>query len=344
MGHRVLHFHFGKEGGAERFFVNLSRAFAKRGIEQKFFIRPNRTWEAQIAELGPVIKNNFSRLSPYSLLAHVQAELIVRKWKPDAVMAWMPRAGRLLHRWPNTIKLARMGDFPANLKHFSKCDVLVGNLPGIADRCLDLGWKKPVITISNFSREVELKEISRDILNTPTSNFIVTASGRFVPRKGFDVLIKAIAKLPTVTLWLMGEGPEEQKLVSLASELGISDRVKFLGWVEEPIHYIKASDAFVMPSRHEPLGNALLEAWQAKVPTVSTKSEGPIWYMRDKVDGALTDIDNVDQISSALKGLIENENLRNFYVKNSSERLEQMFNEEAVVNAYLKVFEGQFND
>ena len=66
--------------------------------------------------------------------------------------------------------------------------------------------------------------------------------------------------------------------------------------------------------------------------------------MRDKVDGVLTDIDNVEQISSALRSLIENENLRNFYVKNASERLEQMFNEEAVVNSYLKVFEGQFND
>ena len=344
MSQRILHFHFGKEGGAERFFVNLSRAFAKRGIEQKFFIRPNRTWEAQIAELGPVIRNNFSRLSPYSLLAHVQAELIVRKWKPNAVMAWMPRAGRLLHRWPNTIKLARMGDFPANLKHFSNCDILVGNLPSISARCRDLGWKKPVITISNFSRNIEIKEISRDILNTPTSNFIVTASGRFVPRKGFDILIKAIANLPNVTLWLMGEGPEEQKLVSLTSELGMSERVKFLGWVEEPIHYIKASNAFVMPSRHEPLGNALLEAWKAKVPTVSTKSEGPTWYMRDKVDGVMTEIDNVDQISSALKSLIEKEELRNFYVKNASERLEQMFNEKAVVNSYLRIFEGQFND
>ena len=344
MGRRVLHFHFGKEGGAERFFVNLSRAFAKRGIEQKFFIRPNRTWEAQIAELGPVIRNNFSRLSPYSLLAHAQAELIVRKWKPNAVMAWMPRAGRLLHRWPNTIKLARMGDFPANLKHFSNCDILVGNLPSISAHCRDLGWKKPVITISNFSRNIEIKEISRDILNTPTSNFIVTASGRFVPRKGFDILIKAIANLPNVTLWLMGEGPEEQKLVGLASELGMSERVKFLGWVEEPIHYIKASDAFVMPSRHEPLGNALLEAWKAKVPTVSTKSEGPTWYMRDKVDGVMTEIDNVDQISSSLKSLIEKEELRDFYVKNASERLEQMFNEKAVVNSYLRIFEGQFND
>ena len=163
----------------------------------------------------------------------------------------MPRAGRLLHSWPNTTKLARMGDFPKNLKHFGHCDVLVGNLPGIAKRCSDLGWQKPVVTISNFTQAVKFKKVNRNTLNTPGSSFIITASGRFVPRKGFDVLIRAVAKLKNVTLWLMGEGQERQNLSKLASELGIESRVKFLGWVEEPIHYIKASDAFVMPSRHD---------------------------------------------------------------------------------------------
>ena len=236
-----------------------------------------------------------------------------------------------------------MGDFPKNLKHFGHCDVLVGNLPGIAKRCSDLGWQKPVITISNFTQIVKFKKVSRNTLNTPASNFIITASGRFVPRKGFDVLIRAIAKLKNVTLWLMGEGQERQNLLDLASELDISDRVKFLGWVEAPIHYIKASDAFVMPSRHEPLGNALLEAWQAKVPTVSTKSEGPTWYMRDKFDGILTDIDDVEQMTLALQKLMEDEHLREFYVKNASERLKQMFDEQSVVDAYLKVFQGDFS-
>ena len=142
----------------------------------------------------------------------------------------------------------------------------------------------------------------------------------------------------------MGEGQERQNLSELASELGVENQVKFLGWVEEPIHYIKASDAFVMPSRHEPLGNALLEAWQAKVPTVSTKSEGPTWYMRDKFDGILTEIDDVEQMTLALQTLIEDEHLRNFYTQNASERLKQMFDEQAVVDAYLKVFKGDFSD
>ena len=344
MNCRVLHFHFGKEGGAERFFVNLATAFAHRGVEQKFFIRPNRTWEKDIAKLGPITKTNFRRLSLYSLLIHIKADITVKKWKPDAVMAWMPRAGRLLHSWPNTTKLARMGDFPKNLKHFGHCDVLVGNLPGIAKRCSDLGWQKPAITITNFTQVVQLKKVSRNTFNTPASSFIITASGRFVPRKGFDVLIRAIAKLKNVTLWLMGEGQERQNLSELASELGVENRVKFLGWVEEPIHYIKASDAFVMPSRHEPFGNALLEAWQAKVPTVSTKSEGPTWYMRDKIDGILTEIDDVEQMALALKKLMKDKDLRDFYVKNASGRLKKMFDEQAVVDAYLKVFKGDFSD
>jgi hypothetical protein len=41
---RVLHMHFGKDGGAERFFVSLAQALAERGVEQRFVVRPNRSW------------------------------------------------------------------------------------------------------------------------------------------------------------------------------------------------------------------------------------------------------------------------------------------------------------
>ncbi len=339
---RVLHFHFGKEGGAERFFVNLAQAFARRGVEQRFVIRPNRTWDADIAALGPVIRNNFSRLSPLSLLAHAQVEMLVQRWKPDAVMAWMPRAGRLIHPWPGVVKLARMGDFPANLKHFGHCDLLVGNLPGIATRCRDLGWRKPVLTISNFPREVVAKPVSRATLATPDRAFVVAASGRFVPRKGFDVLIRAVARLPGAYLWLLGDGQEREALQGLASQLGVAGRVRFSGWVAEPVHYIAAANAFVMPSRHEPLGNTLLEAWQAGVPSVSTRSEGPDWYMRDGIDGIVTAIDDDQAIADGLARIRDDTELAGHFVANAKARLAEYFTEEAVVNAYLRVFRGEF--
>lgn len=335
---RVLHFHFGREGGAERFFVNLAQAFARDGIEQRFVIRPNRSWDAEIAALGPVIRNNFTRISPMTALLHLQVEHLVRQWKPDAVMAWMPRAARLIHRWPETVKLARLGDFPAHLRHFGNCDLLVGNIPAIGERCLSLGWTKPTRTISNFPRSVTPDAVARSTLQTPEDAFLVATAGRLQPRKGFDTLIRAVAAIPGAWLWIAGEGPERGMLEGLARDLGMADRIRFTGWVAEPIHYLAAADAFVMPSRHEPLGNVLLEAWQAGVPSVSTRSEGPSWYMRDGVDGLMVDIDDVPAMSAALQSLRDDRAAAARYAQNARDRLEQMFTEKAIVAAYRAIF------
>lgn len=339
---RVLHLHFGREGGAERFFVNLAQGFARRGVEQRFVIRPGRSWHAEVAALGPVIQDNFTRISPMSLLLHLRVEHLVRRWKPQAVMAWMPRAGRLIHDWRGVVKLARMGDFPRHLRHFGNCDLLVGNLPGITERCRELGWTRPALTISNFPRPIAPRPIPRAELGTPPDAFLVAAGGRFEPRKGFDVALRTVARLPGAWLWLVGDGSQRPALEALAAELGIADRVRFTGWVAEPIHYIAAADAFVMPSRHEPLGNALLEAWQAGVPSISTRSEGPDWYMRDGIDGIMTPIDDVAAIAAGLERLRDDPALGQGFARNAKARLAERFSEEAVVDAYLRVFRGDF--
>ena len=335
---RVLHFHFGREGGAERFFVNLAQAFDRDGIEQRFVIRPNRTWDAEIAALGPVIRNDFTRISPMTALLHLQMELLVRRWKPDAVMAWMPRAARLIHRWPETVKLARLGDFPAHLRHFGNCDLLVGNIPAIGEHCVKIGWKRPTRTISNFPRRVTPNPVARDILQTPDDAFLIATAGRLQPRKGIDTLIRAVAAIPSAWLWIAGDGPERDMLERLAKDLGMTERIRFTGWVTEPIHYIAAADAFVMPSRHEPLGNVLLEAWHAGIPSVSTRSEGPSWYMRDGIDGLMVAIDDVPAMTSALERLRDERASAFDFVKNARERLEQLFSEKAIVAAYREVF------
>lgn len=337
---KVIHFHFGKEGGAERFFVKLAQALDRRGVEQRFVIRPGRSWDHHVANLGPVMRNNFSRLSPLSAVLHYQADRWVKDWKPDAVMAWMPRAARLLHRWPGVVKLARMGDFPENLKHFGNCDLLVGNVPGIAQKCRDLGWTKPALTIANFTPDVTPKPIPRAAHDTPEGVFLVAAGGRFQPRKALDMAVRAIARIPGAWLWLIGDGGERDDLAALAKTLGVSDRVRFIGWVDDPVHHIAAADVFLMPSRHEPLGNLLLEAWAAGVPSVSTRSEGPSWYMRDGVDGLMADIDNDAQIAAALIRLRDDPAKAREYAVNARQRLDDFLSEDAVCRDYMAVFRG----
>jgi len=341
---KILHMHFGKEGGAERFFVNLVRAFADRGIEQHFIVRPGRLWREEIAELGPIWENNFRRLAPGAAVLRWRMNRLVRQWQPDVIMAWMSRSSRLIPNYPSAVKLTRLGDYPRHLRNFRNNDLIVSNTPGIAEACQTLGWQKPLKVISNFPRSVSIAPVSRAAMATPEDAFVVAGSGRFVGRKGFDTLLHAVAALPGAWLWLMGEGEKRAELEALASQLGIAERTRFAGWVEEPMNYVASASVFVMPSRHEPLGNVVLEAWQAAVPVVSTRSEGPSWFIRDGKDALLCEIDDAAGMAAAIERLRDDQELGTRLVAAGRERLAAEFTMERVVDAYVDVFNGKFRD
>lgn len=104
--------------------------------------------------------------------------------------------------------------------------------------------------------------------------FVLLFVGRLRYYKGVDVLLRAVARVSGVTLWVVGTGPMEREWRSLAQALGLGARVHFLGDIPEgdlPLYYA-AADAFVLPSvsRAEALGLALIEAMAAGRPVVST--------------------------------------------------------------------------
>ena len=183
---RVLHIHFGKDGGAERFFVNLVQALGERGVEQRFVVRPGRTWRGEIEGLGPLVENHYRRLSISSLLLEWRLGRIAHRWRPNAIVAWMPRAARLLPDYPEAVKLARLGDYPKpkHLRHFSRADILIGNHPGIVRRCRDLGWTRPVRTVTNFPCVVPPRPVARAALDTPEDVLLISRCRPICPQKG----------------------------------------------------------------------------------------------------------------------------------------------------------------
>lgn len=336
---RILHMHFGKEGGAERFFINLATAFHERGIEQRFVVRPGRVWHDEIAALGPMIESEYRRVSPMALWLRWRVNHLIRTWKPDVIMAWMSRSSRLLPANTSALKVTRLGDYQRHLKNYRNNDLMVVNAPGIADDCRKLGWEKPIEIISNFAREIDITPVPRKALDTPEDAFLVVGSGRFVRRKGFDVLIRAVAQIPDAWLWLVGDGDLRESLEALTREVGIADRTRFIGWVEEPMNYVASGSVFVMPSRHEPLGNVILEAWQAGVPAISSRSEGPTWFVRDGEDALMCDIDDVEGTREMILRLRGDADLAARLVEAGRQRLDADFRRDRVVDAYLDLFE-----
>ena len=106
------------------------------------------------------------------------------------------------------------------------------------------------------------------------------AVGRLSREKGFDLLLHALAaareRFPGVKLILVGAGREEQALKSLCRELGLENAVCFAGHVDRPYSFFSSTTLFVLPSRHEGMPNALLEAAAAGLPIVATPASGGV--------------------------------------------------------------------
>ena len=337
---KLFHFHFGREGGAERFFVSLINSFAERGVEQVVFMRPDRLWRNEIDARIEVHERTWRRISLTRFFIEAKLKRLLKERQPDALMAWMPRASRFTPNWPHGLKVARLGDYPLRLDYFTNIDVLVCNTPGIAERVRQLGWERRVEVISNFTTIQTAPPISRESVNTPANAFVVLGVGRFVRRKGFHTLIEALPGLADTYVWLVGDGEERENLTNQAKQLDVLDRVRFLGWQKSPAAYLAACDVFCMPSTHEPLGNVILEAWGVGKPVISSRSEGPTWFMQHERDGLLFDIEDPRGLHKAIERLRTNPALMRQITEGGQATLTAKFSRQSVTDTYLKLFSG----
>jgi glycosyltransferase involved in cell wall biosynthesis len=106
------------------------------------------------------------------------------------------------------------------------------------------------------------------------------AVGRLSPEKGFDLLLRALASVRTqfshANLLIAGSGPEEAALKALSHALGLDSTVRFAGHIDRPWTLFPAATLFVLPSRHEGLPNALLEAAAGGLPIVALPASGGV--------------------------------------------------------------------
>ena len=336
---RIFHIQPGTDGGTERFFLTLAAAFHGRDIEQAFALRPGRAWRAEAEPLGRIHEGQYLRRTPGGLLDLWRLRRAIRDFKPDAVLAWRAPAARLIPRDISAAKVVRLGDYPRHVRHFAGLDAVACNNPSIARHIRGLGWAGDAPVISNFVRPIAPAPITRASLETPESAFVVCGAGRLTRVKGFDLLIDAVAQLPGAHLWLVGDGDQADALREQAERAGISARVKFLGWRDDPTEVIAAADAFVLPSRDEPLGNALLEAWGAGVASVATRTDGPNWYATHEGDCLLVPVGDARAIAAALARLQSDQGLRAGLARAARATLEQKFSADGVVDAYLALLE-----
>ena len=323
-------------GGAEMQFLRMALAFQRAGVTQSVAMRPHSELMAPLRDAGVTLAplpfgGRLDFRTPQRLRREIAA------FKPDVVLSYMQRAsaavppGDFLH-------LGRLGGY-YDLKYFRRCDALVVNTPDLLEHCVAAGWpRERVQVISNFVTLRDAAPLPRADLATPAAAPLLFAMGRLHPNKAFDSLLQALALLPDAHLWLAGEGPERPTLERLAADLGLAERVRFLGWQQDPWPYLAAADVFVVPSRHEPLGNVVLEGWALGRPLVAAASQGPRWLIEDGKDGLLVPVDDAAAMAAAIRRLLQDPRLAAALAARGRARAAADFNEAAVVERYLSLF------
>ena len=173
----------------------------------------------------------------------------------------------------------------------------------------------------------------------------VLFAGRFVYYKGVDVLIEAIASIPKVVLVLVGRGVLEDTFRQQVNRSGISDRVKFLGKVEDTTltALYHGARCFVLPStaRAEAFGMVLAEAMCCGTPVISTDlGTGTSYVNQDGETGFVVPPGNADILAQKIELLMEDDGLSSRLGRQAEERVRSQFDKDAIVAKTLNVYES----
>lgn len=152
------------------------------------------------------------------------------------------------------------------------------------------------------------REQARAALDLPAAGPLIGTASRAHPVKGLDVLLEAFSSLsqdfPAARLAIAGDGPQLPALERRAARLGCERRVTFLGRRQDVPLFLAALDAFALPSFHEGLPNAALEAMAAGLPVVASRVGGMPEAVEDGVTGFLVPPGDPRALAGALGRLL----------------------------------------
>ncbi|HEU4884791.1 MAG TPA: glycosyltransferase [Longimicrobium sp.] len=280
-------------GGNEKWMLTLAQGLAQRGHEVVVSCRRGGEVARRVKARG--IRTTHARPGTgVDLRRALQFAVWLRRERPDAVLltswrsgswgAWAARrAGirrvvvrlgivRVAERWETVMWIRRW------------VDALIVNAPEISEAWRMRAAWFPADDIHVVLNGIEGASIHRGRaaeqlrreLGVGAGALLIGAAGHVARRKGFDVLLDAFARadLPSARLVVVGDGPELPALRAHARELGIADRVYWLGHRDDVPAVLAGCGLFVLSSRNEGMANVMLEAMAAGTPVIATDISG----------------------------------------------------------------------
>jgi glycosyltransferase involved in cell wall biosynthesis len=358
-------------GGAGNASAHIADQLEKMGhgvtvVTSRFGSLPHREEDGGVTIYRiPGLRRKQDRSNPleqliFILSASFWALRRLPRFKPDATLAFfgVPSGAvgwliRKLYRVPYVVSL-RGGDVPGfrpydfRVYHkliapflrriWKEAAAVVANSKGLRQLATTFDSRFEIPIIPNGVDLQVYKMGDRD-----WSSQRLLSAGRVVHQKGLDLAMHALGGLKDLSwVWsIAGDGPQMHSLQSLAKELGIIDRIHFLGWQsrEQLQNCYQQANIFLFPSRHEGMPNALLEAMASGLPVVASCIAGSEELVQDGTTGYLVRSEDVDLLQAALKKLLTDAALRKQMGDASRLYVEENYSWESTAQQYADLLE-----
>ncbi|MBI1206996.1 MAG: glycosyltransferase [Azospirillum sp.] len=334
---KILHVMAGGQyGGAETMFVDCLTALNEAGVEQAVVTRPSELRDAVWQKLGlPVRHAAFPMVLGGPTRAAIDGAL--EDFKPDIAQFWMARAASYACAGP----VPNIGWFGGyyDLKYYRNCQYHVGVTYDLARHIVANGGHPDTTAVIHTFADLEpAPPVERAEFDTPEGVPLLLALARLHASKALDILLQALVKIPGAYLWIAGDGPLRGVMASYAERLGVAPRVRFLGWRTDRAALLAAADLCVFPSRIEPFGTVMVEAWAAGVPLIAAAAAGPLAYVRPDVNGLLVAIDDAEGLARAVERCLGDRDLCARLVEGGRTTYRETFTKQVLVRDSLAFY------
>jgi glycosyltransferase involved in cell wall biosynthesis len=295
-------------GGAERSFVDTALALAERGHQVQAICHKQFSKIGLLQNVSGIQLETVNAGAEWDFITPRRIAAKLRAFQPEIVHTQLKRAawhGGRAGKLAGVPVVAKLHNY-VDLKKYRHIHTLFCTTEDQKKYVSNNGWPEDrVEVVPNFSR-VHPTENLRNFQKSPVR---ILSYGRYVKKKGFDLLLHAFKSLLDsgihAQLTIGGQGEELASLESLAKKLNIQDSVRLGQWIDDVTAALDAADLFVLPSLDEPFGIVMLEAMARGVPIISTRTKGPSEVLSEAT-ASLVEIGSAEALANAMKDCAQN--------------------------------------